>query len=160
MKKKEISEQKLITDVTELLEDYKALIPRYRSVKNDANLLKKFCSRNRNPLWDISNCRTFITGLCSERAYSSEKVVYDHYIQRTKAVKILFDELDFNPNMRPKEFLECLIKYCSVVSLTEEEHKKVTGYCKLKENREIFNYEAYLVFGIKIKGLSDLILKK
>ena len=54
------------------------------------------------------------------------------------------------------QFIKLLKKYCSVVQLTKEEHNLVTQYCK--KNSEVLNYEAYLVCGIKIDGLSKIIL--
>jgi len=77
-----ISKKKLI-QIEETLKDFKALIPRFKEIKDNPNLLKMFCSRNRNPLWDITNISYFKTGLVSEELIKSGgKGVDDHYIQR------------------------------------------------------------------------------
>lgn len=142
--------------IEELLLDYKFLISRWNQVKNDNQLKKKFCSRNRNPLFDISGCRFFKTNLGSLEGIKVNNPVYDHYIQRTKAVELIFRQFEVNPDIEITEFIRILRKYCSVVALTKEEHKKVTIYCK--KHPEVFNYQAYEACGIRIQGLSELIL--
>jgi hypothetical protein len=148
--------QNQFENIQETLEDFRALLPRYRSVKKDSNLMKKFCSRNRNPMWDVSNTKFFDTGLRSTLVSNQTKNVKDHFIQRSKAVKFVFDELDKNPNITTAEFINLLKKFCSVVSITEDEHKKVTQFAK--KNPEYLNYETYVACGIKINGLSELML--
>lgn len=143
-------------NVSETLSDFKSLLGRYRQVKGNETLLKKFCSRNRNPLWDISNSKYFNSNLLSEEAKKSFSICNDHYIQRTKAVELLFRELDKDPDMSYDKFLLLLKKFCSTVKITKEEHSRVSSYCK--KNKDSFNYEAYLACGIKISGLSELIL--
>jgi len=145
-----------LENIRETFEDFKCLLPRFISVKEDLNLRKKFCSRNRNPLWDISNTKYFNTGLGSEEGLSSIEPVKDHFIQRAKAVNLIFNEIEKDPEMTLEQFIKILIKYCSVVSLTKEEHTRVSSFCR--KNKDIFNYEAYLACGIKVSGLSDLIL--
>ena len=145
-----------IETIRETFEDFKYLLPRYISVKEDSNLRKKFCNRNRNPLWDISSMKYFKTGLGSEKGLLSSKPVEDHFIQRTKAVDLIFNEIEKDPEMTLDQFIKILKKYCSVVYLTKEEHSQVTSFCR--KNKDTFNYEAYLACGIKVSGLSDLIL--
>jgi len=149
-------QQNQLENIRETLEDFKALLPRYISVKGDSNLRKKFCSRNRNPLWDISNTKYFNTGLGSKEGLLSSNPVKDHYIQRTKAVDLIFSEIEKDPKMTLDQFIRILKKYCSIISLTKDEHSQVTSFCK--NNKDAFNYEAYLACGIKVSGLSDLIL--
>ena len=148
--------QNHLETIRETFEDFKCLLPRYISVKKDSNLRKKFCTRNRNPLWDISNMKYFKTGLGSEKGLSSLNPVEDHFIQRSKAIDLIFNEIEKDPEMTLERFIKVLKKYCSVVCLTKEEHSQVTSFCK--KNKEAFNYEAYLACGIKVSGLSDLIL--
>ena len=143
-------------NISETLKDFKSLLSRFREVKEDSVLLRKFCSRNRNPLWDISNSSYFHTGLFSNNAINSALICMDHYIQRSKAVELIFKELDKCPDMGFEPFLALLKKYCGVVGLTKEEHSMVTSYCK--RNSDVFNYEAYLACNIQVKGLSELIL--
>ena len=136
--------------------DFVALVPRWRQVKESEDLKKKFCNRNRNPLFDISSSKYFITGLGSKDGLELVDAVQDHYVQRTKAVELIFNKLDKEPKMGIETFIKIVKKYCSTVSLTTEEHKKVTSYCK--KNKGIYNYQAYEACGIRIEGLSEIIL--
>ena len=147
----------LILNVEETLQDWKCLLPRWNKVKDSPELRKKFCNRNRNPLFDISNNSFFDTGLGSFDGLNSNTFVKDHFIQRTKAVGLIFEELNQNPDIGVNQFIKLLRKYCSVVRITKVEHSKVTSYCKT--NKEAYNYEAYRACGIKISGLSELILQ-
>ena len=76
--------------IEETLEDFKVLLGRYRSIKKDETKLRQFFVRNRNPIWDITNCKYFKTGLLSEEAKNTSlsDMVDDHYIQRSKAMKL------------------------------------------------------------------------
>jgi len=146
-------------NVRETLEDFKVLLIRYKQVKDDEIRLRSFFVRNRNPLWDLTNCKFFKTGLLSEGAKMAfkEDLVDDHYIQRSKGLKFIFSELEKNPNMTLDSFIIIVKKYSSTVKLSKEEHAKVTGYAK--KNPTYLNYETYLACGIKVDGLSDIILK-
>lgn len=146
-------------NIQETLEDFKVLLVRYKQVKDDEIKLKSFFVRNRNPLWDLTNCKFFKTGLLSEGAKNSPKedLVDDHYIQRSKGLKFIFSELEKNPNMTLDSFINIVKKYSSTVKLSKEEHAKVTTYAKKHTN--YLNYETYLACGIKVDGLSDIILK-
>ena len=142
--------------ISETLEDFKCLLSRYKKIKGNYDLRKKFCTRNRNPLWDISSMSYFKTGLGSIDGLKCDNPVEDHYIQRTKAVDLIFNELEKDPSMSLERFVQILRKYCSVVRLTKYEHSQVTSYCK--KNKKVYNYEAYLACGIQIDGLSEIIL--
>ena len=143
----------------ETFEDFKVLLTRFNQVKNDETKLRAFFVRNRNPLWDLTNCKFYKTGLMSEGAKKLEKkdLVNDHYIQRSKGLKFVFAELDRDPKMSLESFINLVKKYSSTVKLSKEEHSKVTSFAK--KNPTYLNYETYLACGIKVEGLSDIILK-
>jgi hypothetical protein len=144
--------------INETLKDFKALLPRYREVKNDVKLFQLFMSRNRNPLWDLSSNKIFKTGLKSVTFLESyEKGVEDHFIQRTKSMKIVFHKLDENPDMSVEEFTKLIIDYSSTITLTKEEHSKVTSFAK---NNDMLNYQAYNVLGIEVVGLSEFMMER
>jgi hypothetical protein len=141
--------------IEETLKDFKCLIPRFNEVKNDRILLKEFCSRNRNPIWDLTNINYFKTGLKSEGLIlNGGKGVDDHYIQRSVCMEIIFNKLTEKPNMDIDEFIKILRVYSSTVLLTDKEHRDVTTYTK---NTNIMNYVAYDKIGIKVDGLTDII---
>jgi len=147
-----------LSNIEETLEDFKVLLSRYRSVKDNETKLKQFFVRNRNPIWDVTNCKYFKTGLMSESAKNVPltQLVDDHYIQRSKAMKFIFSELDKDEDMSIDKFIVMLKKYCSTVKLSKDEHNKVTVVAK--KNPTYLNYESYLACGILIEGLSDLML--
>ena len=150
-----------VMKISETLEDFKALLPRYRKCREDESgeLLHRFCSRNRNPLFDITSIDYFSSNLTSENVKNEDKkkLVADHYIQRTKAVKLIFQELDIKENLTFDEFVSLMKKYCSTVLLTKEEHNRVTSFAKMNPN--YFNYESYLACGVRVPGLSEQMLK-
>jgi hypothetical protein len=150
--------QNQLSNIEETLEDFKALLPRYRSLKDDETKSKQFFVRNRNPVWDVTNCKFFRTGLMSEDAKDLPltQLVDDHYIQRSKAMRFIFSELDKDENMELSKFIQILKKYCSTVKLSKDEHSKVTVVAK--QNPTYLNYESYLACKIKIDGLSNLML--
>ena len=149
-----ISKLKMLK-IGETLKDFKCLIPRFNEVKNDKVLLKEFCSRNRNPIWDLTNINYFKTGLKSEGLIlNGGKGVDDHYIQRSLCMEIIFSELDGNPDMSVNDFIDILRIYSSTVLLSEKEHRDITVYTK---NKGVMNYMVYDEIGIKIKGLSEII---
>ena len=122
-----------ILKAEETLKDFKCLLERYREVKNNDELLKMFMNRNRNPIWDLSNSSELRTGLKSRLLIESKsKGVDDHFIQRVKAMRLIFSELDDNPNMTTEQFIRILKKYSSTVKITKEEqhetqHKLATN---------------------------------
>ena len=147
-----------LLNIEETLEDFKVLLIRYRNIKDDETKLRKFFVRNRNPIWDITNCKFFETGLMSESAKYEPltKLVDDHYIQRSKAMKFIFSELDKDENMELDKFILILKKYCSTVKLSKEEHRNVTVVST--KNPNYLNYESYLACEIQVEGLSDFML--
>jgi hypothetical protein len=147
-----------LSNIEETLEDFKVLLTRYRSIKGNETKLRQFFVRNRNPIWDITNCKFFKTGLMSESAkyLSITDLVDDHYIQRSKAMRFIFSELDKNEDMDINDFILMLKKYCSTVKLSKDEHTRVTVVAR--QNPNYLNYETYLACDIEIDGLSDLML--
>lgn len=155
--KKTSSKQKM--KLQETLKDFKTLLPRYSEVQSSPRLLKSFLSRNRNPLWDITNTKAFSTGLVSNGYISRDeetKVSVEHYIQRSLAMRIIFDELSKNPEMSVREFTSILKRFCSTVKVTREEHKLIS---KMTKNTGIFNFRLYQQSGIEIQGLEDYLVK-
>ena len=147
-----------LSNIEETLEDFKVLLTRYRSIKDNETKLKQFYVRNRNPIWDVTNCKYFKTGLMSEDAKNTPltKQVDDHYIQRSKAMRFIFSELDKDEDMNVDRFIELLRKYCSTVVLSKDEHSMVTAVAK--KNPTYLNYESYLACRIQVDGLSDHML--
>jgi hypothetical protein len=146
-----------LTRIHLTLESFKSLISVYNTIKNDPDKIREFCSLHRNPIWDLTSIKLFNTGLISEEGKKQPKtnLVSDHYIQRSKATKIIFDILSENPNMNMEEFIELLKKYGSTIKITKEEHSAVTSFAK--KNKEYLNHQIYDICGIKIVGLSDII---
>jgi len=67
--------RKQMVKVEETLKDFKCLIPRYLECKGSPKKLKSFCTRNRNPLWDLTNLKYFSTGLRSTGSISVDPEV-------------------------------------------------------------------------------------
>ena len=147
-----ISKKKLSL-INETLKDFKCLIPRYLEVKNDQKLLDSFCSRNRNPLWDITNVSYFKTGLLSEEAKKTpDNTTDDHFIQRKLSMKLIMESLVNNPNMNLDEFVEIIRKYSSTVKITKDEHTLVSQKTK---NKELYNFKVYDELGIVIENIGE-----
>ena len=145
--------RKQMTKVEETLRDFKCLIPRYLECKNSPKKLKSFCTRNRNPLWDLTNLKYFSTGLKSTgviKAGLEAQTSREHYIQRSLAMGLIFDELINNPKMKSKEFLSLVKKYGSTIEVLREEHKSIG---RITKNTGIFNFRIYKSVGIDIPGL-------
>jgi hypothetical protein len=150
----ELTSKQLIR-VEETLKDFICLIPRYREVKDNEELYDMFLSRNRNPLFDLTNTKFWDTGLVSDNAkIKGVKTVKDHYIQRKIAMGIIMEKLSENPNMTADDFVILCKKYASTITITNEEHTKVTSMAK---NKGVPNYELYETCNITIGGLKDLI---
>lgn len=147
--------EKQIIKVRETLKDFLCLIPRYIEVKEDKDLYDLFLSRNRNPLFDLTNTKFWETGLSSENALkSNSKIVKDHYIPRKIAMGYIMDELVSNPNITLNQFISLCKKYSSTVNLTKEEHDMVTLMAK---NTGKCNYEFYSSCNIIIEGIDKVI---
>lgn len=141
--------------IVETLKDFKCLLGRYREVRGDKELLKEFCSRNRNPLWDITNIKYFQTGLMSKELMKSGGIcVNEHYIPRVKSTEIIFEEIHNNSDMSVERFIYLIRKYSSTISLTKDEHKRITI---LNKNKGIMNYLMYEQAGIEVPGLMEYI---
>lgn len=150
----ELTPKQLIR-VEETLKDFICLIPRYHEVKDNKELYDMFLSRNRNPLFDLTNTKFWDTGLISESAkVKGVKTVKDHYIQRKIAMGVIMEKLSENPTISVNDFVLLCKKYASTVTITNEEHTKVTTMAK---NTGVRNYELYETCDIFIVGLKDLI---
>jgi hypothetical protein len=136
------------------LKIFKSQIDLYESIKNDPTDLDNFFSLNRNPLFDLTNISYFRTGLESESVTNGGKPVHDHFIQRKRAMKILFEKLSEDRGMTLDEFIVFLVDYGSTVAITKEEHQVVTMRAK---NTTDLNYELYEQCGIIIEGLDKMI---
>jgi hypothetical protein len=62
-----LKESQLIK-IEETMNDFKCLLNRYLELKDNEEKLKLFFTRNRNPIWDITNTKFFKTGLKSEKS--------------------------------------------------------------------------------------------
>jgi hypothetical protein len=141
--------------IEETLKDFKCLLVRYGEVKDNKELLREFCSRNRNPLWDITSIKYFDTGLKSKGLIEEGgNGVSDHYIQRMMSTEIIFKELNDTPDMTVSDFILLIKKYSSTVSLTKDEHKRITS---LTKGKDIMNYVMYEEAGIEVDGLEEYI---
>ena len=139
--------------IEETLEDFKCLLVRYRKYRGDDELVKEFCSRNRNPLFDITTIKYFQTGFKSNGLVENGGVpVNEHYIPRVKSTEIIFEELHKNPDMGVEEFTELIRKYSSTILLTKDEHKRVT---QLTKGKGVMNYLVYEQHGIIVPGLKE-----
>jgi hypothetical protein len=141
--------------IEETLKDFKCLLVRYGEVKDNKELLREFCSRNRNPLWDITSIKYFDTGLKSKGLIEEGgNGVSDHYIQRMMSTEIIFKELNDTPDMSVSDFILLIKKYSSTVSLTKDEHKRITS---LTKGKDVMNYVMYEEAGIEVDGLEEYI---
>jgi hypothetical protein len=125
-------------------------------VKDNDELYDMFLSRNRNPLFDLTNTKFWETGLSSNGAkVNGVKVVKDHYIPRKIAMGYIMEELSNNPEISLNDFVLLCKKYASTVSLSEDEHSLITIRAK---NTGKCNYEFYSECGIIIEGMDDLVV--
>jgi hypothetical protein len=142
--------------IEETLKDFKCLLVRYEEVKEDELLLKEFCSRNRNPIFDITNIKYFQTGLKSKGLIENGgEFTNEHFIPRVKSVEIIFGELYKNPDMDVDTFISLIKKYSSTILLRKDEHKRITILAK---GKDIMNYLMYEEAGIEVPGLEEYIL--
>jgi hypothetical protein len=146
---------KQMTKVEETLKDFKSLVKRYEQCKGSPKKLKNFCTRNRNPLWDLTNLKYFFTGLKSKALVEAGKdaeVSKEHYIQRSLAMELIFEEISKNPKMTVRKFLKLVKKYGSTVQVLRSEHKEIG---KKTKNTGVFNFRIYKSVGIDIPGLDE-----
>jgi hypothetical protein len=147
---------KQLVKVEETLKDFLCLVPRYLEVKGNDVLYDMFLSRNRNPLFDLTNTKFWYTGLSSNGVKGGGKIVHDHYVPRKIAMGYIMDELCKNPFIGVDDFVLLCKKYASTISLTEQEHSLVTLRAK---NTGKCNYEFYSECGIIIEGLDKFVGK-
>ena len=139
--------------IEETLKDFKCLLSRYRDCRGNDELVKEFCSRNRNPLWDITNIQYFQTGLKSKGLIENGGTpVGEHYIPRVKSTEIIFEELHKNPDMGVDTFILLIKKYSSTISITKDEHKRITI---LTKGTGVMNYLLYEQVQIEVPGLME-----
>jgi hypothetical protein len=142
--------------IEETLKDFKCLLVRYEEVKEDELLHKEFCSRNRNPIYDITNIKYFQTGLRSKGLIENGgDFTHEHFIPRVKSVEIIFGELYKNPDMDVNTFIFLIKKYSSTILLRKDEHKRIT---LLVKGKNIMNYVMYEEAGIEVPGLEEYII--
>ena len=142
--------------IEETLKDFKCLLVRYKEVREDDLLHKEFCSRNRNPIFDITNIKYFQTGLRSKGLIENGgEFTHEHFIPRVKSVEIIFGELYKNPDMDVATFISLIKKYSSTILLRKDEHKRIT---LLVKGKDIMNYLKYEEVGIEVPGLEEYIL--
>ena len=139
--------------IEETLKDFKCLLVRYRDCRGDDDLVKEFCSRNRNPLFDITSIQYFQTGLKSKGFIENGgEPVNEHYIPRVKSTEIIFEELHKNLDMGVEVFTYLIKKYSSTISLTKDEHSRITI---LTKGKGVMNYLMYEEAGIEVPGLME-----
>jgi hypothetical protein len=140
--------------ISETFEDFKALVPRFISVKDDSEKFRLFCTRNRNQIWDL---QMFKTGLISEAAKGVKRELRteEHFFNRSLSSKIIFEMLVENPEMTLDEFIKILVKYTSTIILTKEEHNRLTPLTKGSFKK---SYQDYVNCGIIIYGLEEYII--
>lgn len=165
-KKHKYSLQKIKSETTDLqfkklevLYDlFKKNVSIYNQYKNleDPIHLNFLVSTFRSPIWDISSANIFKTGLKSNKVLDGdENTVEDHFIQRAKASKLLFESFSKNPSLSFVSFVNLLIKYASTIVLTKDEHSEVTKLAK--RNKDSYNWQLYENCGVEIVGLKELI---
>jgi len=147
---------KLFKKLEVLYELFKRNLTLYKKFKalEDQEYVEMFISMFRSPIWDVTLAPLFKSGLKST-CVTDTKPVDDHFIQRIKAAKFLFEIFCENPKTTFVSFLNFLIKYGSTVAMTKEEHTLVTNAAK--KNKEAMNYQIYESCGIEIPGLSELL---
>jgi hypothetical protein len=141
--------------IEETLKDFKCLAPRFNQIKDNPRLVRSFCSRNRNPLWDITNIKFFSTGLKSKGVLENttdEKVTKDHFIQRSLSMKLIFSEITKNPKMSTKKFTNLITKYGSTIEVLKSEHKKIGVTTR---GTQLYNFRVYDEVGIEVDGLDE-----
>jgi hypothetical protein len=81
--------------------------------------------------------------------------VNEHYIPRVKSTEIIFEELHRNPDMGVEVFTYLIKKYSSTISLTKDEHKRIT---LLTKGKDVMNYVMYEEAGIEVPGLEEFVM--
>ena len=150
---------KLFKNLEVLYELFKRNLTLYKTYKalEDQEYVEMFISMFRSPIWDVTSTNLFKSGLKSTCVpdIKSKDNVDDHFIQRIKAAKFLFEIFYENPKTTFVSFLNFLIKYGSTIALTKKEHNLVTSTAK--KNKELMNYQIYESCGVEIPGLNELL---
>ena len=142
--------------LNELLADIKCLMPRYEQVQTNLLYHQRFLSRQKHMIFSIINQFDYHSGICTtKRTYNIE---LDHYIPRATAVDFIFQEVQMNPIIGGEELQLLLRKYCSVVAIDIDEHKKVTSF--IKKNIDYSNYQVYEQLGINLVGLKEYMVEQ
>lgn len=126
----------------------RAQLPLYRKMKDNPENLELFAKMNRNPLFDTTqNLNLYKTRWVSKAAMKLEptECVYEHFIQRSKAVKKIFECMDNNPQMKVGGFRILLKKYCKQVRITKEEHNLINIETRGNDD---YNFTLYEKLGI------------
>jgi hypothetical protein len=166
-KKQKYTLQKIKSETTELqfkkLEVLYDLFKKNVSIYNqykkldDKDYLNFFVSTFRSPIWDISSANIFKTGLKSNKVLDGEEsLVEDHFIQRSKASRLLFENFSENPSLSFISFVNLLVKYGSTIILTKEEHSEVSKAAK--KDKEAYNHELYENCNVEVVGLQELLV--
>jgi hypothetical protein len=124
---------------------YRSQLPLYRKVEDK----ELFCKLNRNPLFDITtNLKKYKTRWVSAKAVGleSDEIVWDHFVQRSMVVRIIFDKMVQNPQMKLGGFQRLVKKYCQQVCITKDEHQLINTETRGKED---YNFTLYDKLGIK-----------
>ena len=147
---------KLFKKLEVLYELFKRNLTLYKKYKalEDQEYVEMFISMFRSPIWDVTSTNLFKSGLKST-CVTDIKPVDDHFIQRIKAAKFLFEIFCENPKTTFVSFLNYLVKYGSTVALTKEEHTRVTHAAK--KTKEVMNFQIYESCGVEIPGLNELL---
>jgi hypothetical protein len=64
----------------------------------------------------------------------------------------MFEELHNNPEMSVEEFTRLIRKYSSTISITKDEHTRIT---QLTKGTGVMNYLVYEQVGIEVPGLME-----
>lgn len=126
----------------------------YKSL-DDKTYLDFFTSTFRSQIFDVSSAKIFKTGFKSTKAVDVKNTVEDHFIQRAKTSKFIFESFCEKPKLSFISFVNILISHASTVVLTKEEHNLVT--LEAKKNKDKFNYELYESCNITIPQLYDFL---
>jgi len=139
-------------------------LPSYKENRENEKVIDIVATFLRSLLFDVSKTKFFDTGLKSNEAqklwdeglrFGDRVFTYEHPINRKMAAKFIMDELCANSEMSLNEFVYLVRMYCSVVTLTKEEHSLVTKH--IKENEGKLSIQLYKENGIEIPGLYEYV---
>lgn len=145
--------------IDEVVKDLEVLVTsRWEYVKDNEALSHNFASRLRNYFFDLPKtlCNLRLRSLASE-GLSKELLTWDHIFPRTLCAKYIVYQFATNKNLTFEDKKHMVIICGGFVTITKEEHKIVTKYCK--ENYGLKNYEVYSILGIDIPSLDEHVEK-